>query len=71
MDPRFKEALVQVTHDQSWMMTGEKRRDFNARAHLVQIPPNLAPCVPSRELWDPYVDGPLAPLHRGVAMVVS
>lgn len=54
MDPRFNAAIVQVTGDQGWLMTGEKRRAFNAKAHLVDIPPNLAPCTPAP--WSIYAD---------------
>ena len=53
MDPRFKDAITKVAGD-GWWMTGESRRGFNAKAHLVDIPPNLAPCTPAP--WSIYAD---------------
>lgn len=53
MDPRFKDAIIKVA-GKGWWMTGERRRNLNAKAHLVRIPPNLAPCTPAP--WSIYAD---------------
>lgn len=48
MDPRFNAAIEKAVgkHPSICLMTQEKRSLFNSRMHLVEIPPDLAPCTP-------------------------
>ena len=48
MDPRFNDAIkraVGQSHS-ACLMTQAGRSAFNSQMHLVQVPPDLAPCTP-------------------------